>query len=300
MNSINEIELYNKSLFYITRSLWEDLSDYTYVVVKGVPLSQLCYGNMCNKKSVDIDILVPRDSVKTIEFILKKHGFLPFKTSPNRANRVFHMMYSHQTTPHYKLLGDTAIVIDINHSIFWGEYEGHNISIRDFCSDYQTMNIAGTTIKVLSPMKAFVHLVLHGYKDNNSIYLLSKRNMIDRNSFKDIYYFLINNAKTTDLNLLYSYCVTNEIESYVFYMLFYTNVLYKDKLLSECVERFKSEKGLNLLNSFGLCSKERKQWDVDFITRLEAKDLGSLMKSHLTINDLRKIEINKKFLETST
>ena len=293
---MNEIELYNKSIFYLTRSVWNDWFDQTYAVVKGVPLSQLCYGDIGKRKSIDIDVLISKESVQRFETVLISKGFTPLYLSGNRESRIFHMACSHQITPYYKIVDDSIITIDINHSIMWGEYEGEKIDVDEFCSDCQTMNIAGARIKILSPMKALIHLILHAYKDMNSIYILASRKKIDRCAFRDIYTLLVNNIQNMDMNVLYEYCHKLGVVPYIFYMLYYTNILYGSELLGRYVEKFKTQEGLLLLNSYGLCAKERKQWGVDFLTRLDSEDLFRIIKDDLSKDDLKKIEVNKYFL----
>lgn len=61
-----------------------------------------------------------------------------------------------------------------------------------------------------------------------------------------------------------------------------------------------SQKGEALLNCYGLCEKERKEWKCDFKTRLESDDLYSLIRDDLNEHDLRKIAFNKRiFMEVT-
>ena len=71
-------------------------------------------------------------------------------------------------------------------------------------------------------------------------------------------------------------------------------MIYKDADLQKFVDKFESEEGLKLLNSYGLCQKERREWKIDFLTRIEKESLFDEIKSDLTVEDRNKIEINKK------
>ena len=112
--------------------------------------------------------------------------------------------------------------------------------------------------------------------------------------FKDVYYLLINNLDSIPIDKLYSLCIEYEIIPFVFYVLYYTRLIFANKILDIYVERFKTLEGQALLNCYGLCEKERKNWKVDFKTRLKSDNLFDLIKDDLTENDCRKIEINKR------
>ena len=49
-----------------------------------------------------------------------------------------------------------------------------------------------------------------------------------------------------------------------------------------------------MLNCYGLCGKERKEWKCDFKTRLESDNLYDLIKDDLTEKDREKISLNKQ------
>ena len=76
-------------------------------------------------------------------------------------------------------------------------------------------------------------------------------------------------------------------------MLYYTDQIFNDKLLMKYIESFRTIEGENLLNCYGLCDKERREWRCDFKTRFESKNLYTLIKDDLTSMDQRKIEFNK-------
>ena len=48
------------------------------------------------------------------------------------------------------------------------------------------------------------------------------------------------------------------------------------------------------MNCYGLNKSERREWRVDFQTRLESSSLYELIKDDLTTDDLEKIAINKR------
>ena len=80
----------------------------------------------------------------------------------------------------------------------------------------------------------------------------------------------------------------------MYYILYYTGLLFKDDVLKEYVNTFKTQEGKNLLNCYGLNEAERREWRIDFNTRLEGKILYELIKDDLTERDVEKITLNRK------
>ena len=103
------------------------------------------------------------------------------------------MSHSHQLLPYYSYINNQLICIDLNFDIFWGEYEGKRVDIDEFLCDTIEMDIYGVKVKTLPPLKAMIQLILHHYKDMNSIFLLATRKSIRYDMFKDVYYLLKNN-----------------------------------------------------------------------------------------------------------
>lgn len=146
----------------------------------------------------------------------------------------------------------------------------------------------------MPPIKAMIQLILHHYKDMNSIFLLATRKSIKYDMFKDVYYLLKNNLDAIPLDRLYAMSAEYEIIPCVFYVLYYTGQVFDDEIFKQYIEAFRTPKGEALLNCYGLCAKERKEWKCDFKTRLEADNLYDLIKDDLTEKDHEKITINKR------
>ena len=285
--------LLKSKLFYhyfelVTKSIYET----NYAVVKGEPLSYYAYGDFGKRYFNDIDLLVSKEDLNFIKSILGDQLFVPL--SNNRFFSAFAMGLSHQTIPFVKNIGSFSVYIDVNHNIFWGEYEGKRIDIEEFLSDTIEMEIYGVKVKTLPPIKAMIQLILHHYKDMNSIFLLATRKSIKYDMFKDIYYLLKNNLDTIPLDKLYAMSAEYEIIPYVFYVLYHTGQVFDDEILKQYIETFRTPEGEALLNCYGLCAKERKEWKCDFNTRLEADNLYDLIKDDLTEKDHEKIAINKR------
>ena len=79
-----------------------------------------------------------------------------------------------------------------------------------------------------------------------------------------------------------------------------TGQVFDDEILKQYIEAFRTPEGEFLLNCYGLCTKERKEWKYDFQTRLEADNLYELIKDDLTEKDQEKITINKRIFMGGT
>lgn len=134
-----------------------------YVIIKGEPLSLLCYNKNGARNSQDIDILIERQHLAYLERILIENGFVMHTKSnkaEKRGNRILCISQSHQIPPYIKETQNQQIEIDLNFDIFWGEYPGKRIDIGKFLSDAVEMEIHGCKIKALPPLKAIVQLAL--------------------------------------------------------------------------------------------------------------------------------------------
>ena len=166
-------------IFNETRGLWRQLQPVPYALIKGEALSIMSYKKLGRRLYNDIDILVDRLNINNIEQICRGLEFVPHPHS--RTERILCLSASHQVYPYYKNRGTNTVNIDINFDIFWGEYEGKRIDISEFLSDTIEIDIYGCKVKTLPPLKAMVQLILHHYKEMNSIYHLAGHNCINYN-----------------------------------------------------------------------------------------------------------------------
>lgn len=295
-------KLLKRGMFYFlcSKSFFNDLNklDIPYAVIKGEPLSMQAYNSFGERIYGDIDLLVDRKNIKLVEECLAKNNFFQTDNYGNpltRENRILCMSYSHQTSA-YKLKIDKCIIeVDLNFDIFWGEYSGKKIKMQDFLSDIIPINIFGCDLWTLTPLKGMIQLILHHYKDMNSIFILSTGKGYKFSMFKDIYYLLANNRKEITIESLHRISVEYEIIPYVFYMLYYTGQIFEDADIRKFIEVFRTPAGEELLNYYGLHDGERKKWRVDFQTRLKSENLYRLIEADLTEKDIEKIKINEKF-----
>lgn len=295
--SLKELNEYKGAVVYHDLTpFFNDIKDLSYCVVKGEALSILAYGNVGMRSSSDIDILISRKDIKYIVSCLKKYGY-KYKSDKgiSKEERAFFLSNSHQWKPLVKQIGFVESVVDINFDIFWGEYTGKRIIIEDFLSNPRELKVYGCKVKTLSVMKSFLCLVLHHYKDMNSIFLLATKNSIKSSLFKDIYYFLINHSSEVTPDALYTECKRYNIMSYAYYVLYYTGQIYNDLFINTYINRLRDHHGEALIDYYGLNEKEKKKWNIDFFQRLDSKELYRYIYPQLSLEDIKKIEINNSF-----
>ena len=281
----------NKQYYSLFKKILDSgCENLNYSVVKGDALSKLAYGRVNQRFYNDVDVIVSRANLKELNYILFKCGYAQREHS--REENILFLSASHQTLPY--TCKHNYLTIDINFDILWGEYEGKRIDIEEFLSDTIEMEIYGVKVKTLPPLKTMIQLILHHYKDMNSLFLLATRKSIRYDMFKDVYYLLKNNLDAIPLDKLYAMSVEYEIIPYVFYVLFYTGQVFDDDILKQYIEAFRTPEGEALLNCYGLCEKERREWKCDFKTRLDSDNLYDLIKEDLTERDKEKIAINKR------
>lgn len=271
-----------------------DAFDFPYAVVKGEALSLLAYGKLGLRNSGDIDVLLSRGNIKKATKIMNQYGFHCSKQS--KEHRILMHGFSHQITPYGKRTGAVYTEIDINHDIFWGEYTGKRILVDDFLADVTEISVYGCNVFSLPPLKAFVQLLLHQYRDMNSLYLLSIRKEIKLSAFRDIYHLLKSNVKAIQLNELYDLCDRLQIIPYAYYILYFLNVFFPDLMIQSYMHAFETNNGIELLDCYGLSNEERKRWRCDIQTRINSTDLFQLIQNDLTSKDLAKIDYNKRML----
>jgi len=296
---MHNILTYKSQLAYMDlQNVFPLLNGIRYGIIKGEPLSLLAYNSVGNRMSSDIDILIHRKDIKYVSEILIKNGYVQYKSDVDlrerRLDNAFMLSSSHQIRPFIKNRGAFILNIDINHDIFWGEYTGKRINIHEFLNDTIELEIYNSIVRTLPPIKAIIQLILHQYKDMNSIFLLASRKAVRKSMFCDLYHLLMNNIDSIKTDQFYNLCAEYEIIPYVYYVLYHTGLLYNDVILKEYIDLFKTSEGECLLNCYGLNENERHVWRYDFRTRLESNNVFDLINDDLSDKDIEKITLNKR------
>lgn len=286
-----KLQLLRNKILYLELSKLINNIDFDYVIIKGEPLSYYEYGEYGRRDSIDIDVLIDRSNISNMINILLQNGYTC--KSVSRFEEVMLISHSHQYIPWKKKLSNgIEIILDINFDIFWGEYKGEKVNINKFIQNYVKMDIYGVQIKTLPLASTFIQLILHHYKELNSIYIMSKTNTINYNILQDVRLLIINNMKELNAKKICSISKQYSIRNYAFFVLYYTYKLYKDEILQDYIKALETDEGRQLLNCFGLSKEERYSWKIGFDERMNNNFLFDFVKKDLDRSVIQKIEIN--------
>lgn len=279
--------------YLISHNFLNDLYDsgLPYAVIKGCPLELYKTGKADARFINDIDILVSRENAPEVVNLLKKRGF-SIVDNLRREDYIMALTSSHQYPVYYKYVGEFFAQIDINYDIFWGEYTGQRIPVTHFLEDCKEINLWNCNIKTLSPMKMLIFVILHHYKEMNSIYHLMGHNAVKRRLFEDIYGLIINNPHVFTPEKVTYECEQYKIVPYAYYMFYYTNLVFNNAL-SQYENLLYTPQGKDLLNKYGLSEKEQKVWKIDFFDRFEMDKVISSIRADLSPFDIDKLERNR-------
>lgn len=293
----HDIDRRDKEWYKKLERVFCDLEKIPYAVIKGEVLSVIAYGDTGWRRCQDIDILIDKKNIAYVDNVFKSAGFEQVVFGEDNKKReltrkeMIMFANSHQVVPYSK----NDIDVDINTSIFWGEYTGSRIDTETVLENRIELKIYNQKLKTLSIPKMFIQVCLHHYKEMNSPYILKIKNTITTAMFQDIYYLFI--KLKDELKTLLHYIKLYQVEKYIFYMLYYTNYIFKDPDLQKFVKYCESVDGRALLNQYGLTNAEQKFWKCDFDTRLDNKNVFSLIEKDLSEEDLAKVQLTTGIVE---
>ena len=290
----NMQEMYCQIQYLMAGPVLESLnkSGINYAVVKGCPLSYYKTGRPGGRLSSDIDILISRQDVNQLTEILYNNGFMS-SHEVNRKEKIMLLSHSHQIPPFYKCVGTVDVQIDINFDLFWGEYIGKRIDISDFLCDSVTLEFWGHKVKTLPPLKMMLQLILHHYKEMNSLYHLTSHVAVHKRLFEDVYLLCQQFPNDISPQNLYEACKRFEILPYAYYLFYYARRIYESKLLDAYLEVLWTGDGELLLDYYGLSEKERKKWKIPFEKRLNT-NVSKLIYNEMSDGDIKKLEQNRR------
>ncbi len=263
-----------------------------YAVLKGCPLAYYKTGDPGSRLSSDIDILISRSDIDKATELLEASGFQN-SYALDRKERIMLVSNSHQIPSYSKCLGKCCVQIDVNFDLFWGEYKGKRIDVPEFLEGTAEMDIYGCRIRALPPLKCMVQVILHHYKEMNSLYHLTGHVAIRRRMFEDIYALCRRYPAEISIDRIYEAGQRYGILPYAYYMFYYTRQVYDDAILDGYLEALRTEEGRALLDCYGLSDQERKTWKIGFPERLEA-DLTEMVRAGLSGEDREKLERNRR------
>lgn len=275
-----------------------------YAVLKGPYLAENAYGETGLRSSSDIDILVDKRNLENMYEILNNDGFkqqyYDIKTNTlkeySRSQKAFYCMNLHQTAPFRKIINSHLITVDLNFSITWNNDKIKYVDIDSFLSDVKRINICGQNINVLTHEKNIIQICLHHYREMNLIYSIVNHKSINLQQFCDVYYYIVKNYNDIKWDLFFKLLNEYDINEYIYYILYYTNLIFDDDIFSNILQQTKPN-DLDYLEEFGIEIDKKKKWGIDIFTRLFSKNMNELIKPMLNENELKKIETVEMYLK---
>lgn len=266
-----------------------------YAIIKGQVLSKTAYGREGFRDSSDIDILISPQNVSRVMRIMEKCGFRQAIYNENgefrQITRKEKMLIanSHQIVPYVKkLLENQEVNIDINIDIFWGEYSGKRFDIKQLLKENSSyVQIYGIDIRTLTKLYHFIEVCLHHYKEMNAVYSFKYHNPFTTQMFEDIYRLFVLLSES-ELNELNSICQSYNLNLPIYYVIYYSSLVFNDKRMNDFGELIKTEEAQEGLEMYGLSIRERKKWLIPFEERLDIDNLYEKMSPFLEINEIEK------------
>lgn len=261
-----------------------------YAIIKGEVLSYHAYGKFGKRRSSDVDILVARKNRDLVKDAFLAHGFS--MRGKTRAEIVQANLYTHQMIPLTKPSKYEEIYVDVNFDIFWGEYQGSRVDIDRFLEHTEGMKIYGYDFQVLPHDKAMVQLILHHYKEMNSIFHLMTHDSFNQNMLDDVYYYVKAWKGVFTPESIRRIMQEYGITEYAYYVFYYVAMVHPDATIQKIRDALYSKQAESLLNRYGLEEEEYGEWDIPFEERLRSEDLSQFLKNKLSKNSMEKLQKN--------
>ena len=86
------------------------------------------------------------------------------------------------------------------------------------------------------------------------------------------------------------------VTKYLYYCLYYVNIIFSDSKIETYKESFYTSDAENIINYMGLSENEQIKWDISFIDRLLMPDMEQYLRKVLPRELLNKIEVNRSLM----
>lgn len=282
------------------KPIFVELNNLDYALTKGLLIALYGYSNVEYRGTSDVDILVDKNDVAKVSKILKKFGFRQGFIDEDgvfveyqREQVLFFLTQTHQMAPYFKRTGNRIypyVCVDVNFDLLWGE-TNFKVNVKDFLLNPHFKLFNDVRIKCLDLEKCVLHLCLHNYKENNSLYLLCNENCFKLRRYFDTMMLLMNDEfdMMRFVNLVEKY----DICEYVYYSLYYAHFIFNYKMNSA----FDNWCDKKLLQRYGLQDTEYKSWDSSFLERVFDKAYIDALKNNFTDVEKAKIFANEEFMK---
>lgn len=146
--------------FYSLQQLSQkfDLEGVHFMVIKGIALSQMLYGDYSFRSSRDIDILVKYSDVSKADSLLRQLGYVRSAPSENTNTKQWHIYL--QNYNHGKYHHPNGAFVELHWRMH--KYRIHPNTFEDFYDNSIVVDISGITVRTLSEEGYLSYLCNHG------------------------------------------------------------------------------------------------------------------------------------------
>lgn len=242
-----------------------------YIVIKGIPLSIILYGNSFCRESHDIDILVPDEEVFHLARLLHEQGYRQETAGVDPNNEVGNLFdenfYQFRSNFYEVMMSKQIEDVKIEIEIKRASSAIQQKDINGFLKHTKRLDFGQYgSVVTNDTIYTFLHLIANVYGNSETFKGLSSIRLRD---FFDVASFYYNKKDQLDwdkiLRISQELCITHK-----FYAVFCNiNVLWPEMIAQEDVQRFASSNWI--YDWTGNERGELVQWDRDLPSRIYDK-----------------------------
>lgn len=198
----NELEIYKKYIdatLNIISSINEECkkNELSFIIFKGIALSNTIYGNSYDHYFGDIDLIVEKDELLFMDWILKKLGFQQYsnrKYEKFMEKKIEFLTYNHYNAnhvyPYFNVLDNITIKIELHTQI----YSIPNQLLKNMLWEIRLLDINSECYPTFNDEMTLLVLFIHTYENSENIFSVLSSGKINLRDYTDLYYFYLNNT----------------------------------------------------------------------------------------------------------
>ncbi len=266
-----------------------------HVFLKSMSIITDLYSNLSEKRFGDIDILVDKAQIESLEKVFfdlgYQYGIFDYVEKkiiiPKRTEIVSRKLFSHQVYEMCKYKNGITYNLDINYLFQWRENDSSNIDLKYLLNNYTELYDDGILrVSRFKPLINFIHMCCHYYNEavffmHNEYYVGKDPKELKLSRILDI--VLMYEKYKFDVNELYSVSKQFGIIDKVSYCLKIINTIsprYLSNQTLEIFDVFSSNVDIFFDNKFNC-----QIWNVPLITRINNPNIKMNFIKSLEISD---------------
>lgn len=307
LNQIQTDYIYQKFLQWIIPIF--NSYNINLVITKGVSTAPILYNSIYERSFSDVDFLVRKHDIRTIQNILHENLFVSGEYNPfidgidayTKKQEKYYELVTHQIAQNvYKAneIPKGNVAVDINFGIdpqnkFKSEKFVENILKRK-----HNINVNNLNIPCMSKEDMFIHCCVHIHRDCTYIFKIDEINDVKLYQFIELYKMIKKWFPNFDINYIYKTIEEFDIYNEIFYALHFCSIVFPN--ISNDISEFSKKiqpHDITYLETFGAENNDMGTWNIPFLNRLFHNDRFSLIKSTLEQGDFDDYKKRKTILK---